>query len=660
MSETTVIAQENEKKEKLNLQVYKAESRKELNTLEEHWRNMDLIEQMPFAKNTPFDEICTRIMPSKSLKDRSIPETDEETKWEYPVIYFISSHASNISTKDLLRQAEKWYREDAERTGADVLSISAGMEANALVLKVLLRVYGKFPDIKAFFDSIGASILEEQNDAGPATGHLVIPDEIKNFSYTDEERALHDNKYAAQCEILETSTKKKPFLNQLESYVPSKLFQPEDKIPLVYDLKGKDQSISLLSPYENFQSVFKEVMRFVSGTEYYNYASVMSGEEDEKQFMDYLENHIKSHYVIGEGSLLQSSAGIYSEDIPKLMERVYNALFKLYVVQDLIDDPNVTDVKIVAPDSIRARVKGKAYKSNINFVDEKDYMRFVDGICIRNGISQDTPAQTFTDSHDENYILRFSLISSYVTSGDMPYLHIRKVSRKKMLGDELIEAGMLTPKIRDYLLDCGKNSRGVVFAGPPGSGKTICLNWFLEEAYEQSAEILVIQENDELFCYRDGVMFEHVVNYNYHGKAAVSLEQLGQLALVAGANVFIIGEAKGAEICSAITLSNSGCRTAITIHSPSSTETLDKMADLAMRGYAQDYDQAKRMLKSFQTIVYLQDFKVQEISEIKGFNEKTKDIEYRYIYRRDEEEKAERLAKKQPKFAHASNERSND
>ena len=107
------------------------------------------------------------------------------------------------------------------------------------------------------------------------------------------------------------------------------------------------------------------------------------------------------------------------------------------------------------------------------------------------------------------------------------------------------------------------------------------------------------------------------------------------MALVAGANVFVIGEAKGAEICSAITLSNSGCRTAITIHSQSSTDTVDKMVDLALRGSPNtSYDQAKRMIKSFQTIVYLEDFKVMEISEITGYDEAKKDMVYRAIYRR--------------------------
>ncbi len=59
------------------------------------------------------------------------------------------------------------------------------------------------------------------------------------------------------------------------------------------------------------------------------------------------------------------------------------------------------------------------------------------------------------------------------------------------------------------------------------------------------------------------------------------------------------------------------------------------MVDLAMRESPNtSYDQAKRVIKSFQTIVYLEDFKVMEISEITGYDEAKKDTVYRAIYRR--------------------------
>ena len=63
------------------------------------------------------------------------------------------------------------------------------------------------------------------------------------------------------------------------------------------------------------------------------------------------------------------------------------------------------------------------------------------------------------------------------------------------------------------------------------------------------------------------------------------------------------------------------------------------MADLALRGYANSYDQAMRMITSFKTIVYLQDFKIAEISEVVGFDEKACRPFYKKVYQLPEDEK---------------------
>lgn len=600
---------------RLNISQYKITSAEALQEIEDEYRDKESdYEMLPFAKNTDYVEIATHII------------ADKIGSWATPLIFTRTIHKSIHGIQNVCIKAEE-YIKDIYGQDVDVLSVSALMNKGEIVLNILVRPYCEKFSFVGFFKFIGDSIYQEEAVAEYSSGNLIIPDEIKNFRYTDEEIEEHDKAFNAQNEALENCSKEEPFLNMLEQYVPHKMPTPADRLDLIYDLKTNDMKIKTIMPYEEFNAIFQEILTYVSGVEYYHYIVVMQGEETERSFMDFLETHIRTTYI--------DKHKMAVEDLETMKKKLYRALFQMYVIQDLIDDPNVTDIKITAPDSIRARVKGKAYISNITFVDDKDYCRFADGIVKKNRIQMTVPVQTFTDKRDENYILRLSITAPYVTSSDVPYLHIRKISRNKPLGDELIRLGMLEPKVRDYLLDCARTSRGVVFAGPPGSGKTVALNWFIEEGYEQSAEILIIQENDELFTERKGIMFEHVVNYSKNGEQTVDLEQLGQIALVAGANVFIIGEAKGAEICSAITLSNSGCRTAITIHSPSSTETIDKMADLAMRGYAKDIDQAKRMLKSFQTIVYLQDFQVKEISEITGYNEQTHEMEYRYIYRKE-------------------------
>lgn len=602
---------------KTNIQVFQVSDSKQLDIIDKRWRNIDKSEEIiPYAQSTSYVDIAENII------------KDSDGHWKNPVLLFITQHKAITGARTLGMKANAYFNEDVNNKKMDILSISAEMSGSRLQLKTLLRVYDNFqPDIAGFFEFVGDEMVEKEIIDTSMHGNLIIPDEIKNHSYTENEIEEHRVEYDKQMKEYEEATNELPFLNRISKYVPREMWSPEDSIDLIYDLKTKDMTMETLTSYDDFQAVFRDVMTYVSGTEYYHYCKSIAGDErDAQDFLDYLEIYIKSQFI--------DHNKFCKEDLPKMREKLYRSLYQLYIVQDLIDDPDVTDVKITAPDSIRARVKGKAYISNISFIDEHDYLRFVNGIAIRNGISQNVPSQTFTDTHDDNYILRMSLTSEYVNSVNWPYLHIRKVSRKKMMADDLIAAGMFDEKIRDYLLDCGKHSSGVVFAGPPGSGKTVCLNWFLEDAYEQSAEILVIQENDELFAYRKGVMFEHVVNYAGDKKEPVSLERLGQLALVAGANVFVIGETKGAEICSAITLSNSGCRTAITIHSPSATETIDKMADLAMRGYAQNYTEALRMLKSFQTIVYLENFSVKEISEIVGYDENTHQMKYKCIYRK--------------------------
>ena len=601
----------------VKIQMFRIKTKDALAKAEQDYRKQNISkEYLPFAKNTSYTEIAETIV------------MDQGGAWATPLCLSVSKHNTISGIENICKIANDYLEKMRKTVNLDVLSISARIENGKIVLATLVRPYYKGYSFIGFFNYIGEQPVETYVPHDEVnSGKLLIPDEIKKFKYTEEQVQQHEDDLFKQDNIFKKSDYDHPFLNSITKYVPKKLPVPEDKIDLIYDLQTSEMRTNTVMPYEKFNAIFKELMNYINGVEYYNLVQVMQGEKTEESFMEFMRGYINDNYV--------STKKMQVEDLETMIEKLHRALFQMYVLQDFIDDPNVTDIKVTGPDAIRVGVKGKAYISNVNFIDVSDYLRFVNLIAIKNHISLNIPEQTFTDTSDENYILRFSITAEYVNSVDYPYLHIRKIARKKLLAPDLIEAGMFDEKIRDYLIDCGKNSRGVVFAGPPGSGKTVALNWFLEDAYEQSAEILVIQENDELFCYRKGVMFQHVVNYSDNHQMAVNLEQLGQLALVAGANVFVIGEAKGAEICSAITLSNSGCRTAITIHSPSSTETLDKMADLAMRGYAQDYNQAMRMLKSFQTIVYLENFKVKEISEITGYDERTNKIQYNYVYRRE-------------------------
>lgn len=593
----------------------------ELEAAEKLFRKFPDSEFVPYSMNrTSWKEVVGKVVPDKS-GDNVLAEN-----WKHPLLVTQSKHVTTIGVEELIRQANSFLIEQVEKGHKmDILSITAGVDGNQLSLTTLLRPYNTPIRIKNIYKFLGEDSLRREPTSDEKKSKLLAPESAFR-RISKEEKDAHKQIVKLQEVTLNNATSDKPFLNQLESYSFSKLTEMDPRTELEYDLRTKDMDIQLNTSYDNFIEIFQEVMQYITRNKRDNYYSVLRNKDEEKSFFSVVDAHIKKHYT--------STRRLPEEDLPALMAKLRRALFDLYIVQDLIDDPMITDVKITDPKSIRVRVHGKAYLSNITFIDAEDYFRFIQGVAVSNNIDLSVPSQTFTDETDDNYILRFSLTAPYITSTGYPIIHIRKIPRKKPMSEELMAAGMFDEKIKNYLIDQSINKgKSIVFAGPPGSGKTTALNWFLEDGYESSAEILVIQENDELFSYRKGVMFEHVVLNPQRGELPCTLEDLGKMALVAGANVFVIGEAKGGEISSAITLSNSGCRTAITIHSQSSKDTIDKMADLAMRGTANiTYDQAKRMIKSFQIIVYMEDYQVKEISEIIGYDEDKKDMIYRSIY----------------------------
>ena len=105
------------------------------------------------------------------------------------------------------------------------------------------------------------------------------------------------------------------------------------------------------------------------------------------------------------------------------------------------------------------------------------------------------------------------------------------------------------------------------------------------------------------------------------------------MALVEGCNEFIIGEVKGGEMRSVMTLLNAGGYAALTVHSTNAYETLDKCADLVKYGSDYSFSEARRMLKTFDTIVYMEGYKIREILEVDGYNDTDDTYNYIPIYR---------------------------
>lgn len=325
-------------------------------------------------------------------------------------------------------------------------------------------------------------------------------------------------------------------------------------------------------------------------------------------------------------------------EVPENMrEKILNHFTKFiwgyYVLEEAINDPDISDIKVLSENNVRIKRKGKRMSTDISFPSKADYRRFVSMVAVKNktNLADINAIQSFTDRHsNDNFILRFNIATDFVNSADVPYMHIRKLPKKKYSIKNLMEFGMLTEEMSDYLIDAAKNSGGILFTGKGASGKTTLMNVMLEYIpHEYSG--LIIQENEELFSNtHPDLMFQHIVENNGEGKIKYDLKDLGRNGLLTDLDYFIIGEIKGGEALYFLNAVYTGHRCWASVHGMSSTEAIDKLADYVK--YESDYsiNDIRRMLAGIKTIVYLQNFKIKEISETRGFT--GGDIMYERIF----------------------------
>ena len=415
-------------------------------------------------------------------------------------------------------------------------------------------------------------------------------------------------------------------LEQGQKYVPEVERTEWDDAYHIYDTQSKMNRIGRmhLKDIDRVNTIFRESMAYLTGTESLLYQTAQTNRPQQLQMMEQAKNFLAKYNDLME----------YENDVSVMLNRLESAMFRNYVIDPLITDPKVSDIKISGPNDIRARIAGKAYVSNASFLDATDMTNFIKSVGLRNGRNiEERPFTRFVDKFDENYRLRFSITMPRILQCPYPIMHIRKIPKKKPGVEELFRRGLLTPMTWEYLKDKAITAKCVIFVGGPGCGKTTILNEWIE-VLPKWEEALCIQENDELYTDQPGWIFKTPdIYYDEQGNPqGVTMEALGQMALVEGCNRFIIGEAKGSEMRNFVTLLNSGCKGSLTAHTNSARAALPKLADLVTLGSNFSMETAKTMVSDIDTIVFLKDYRIQEILECTGYDRKTDEFKYRPIY----------------------------
>jgi pilus assembly protein CpaF len=344
--------------------------------------------------------------------------------------------------------------------------------------------------------------------------------------------------------------------------------------------------------------------------------SLRRGLITKEKFMKDAGDHIRAKY--GEEG---------SEDLLKEFEEY---IFGYSRLSPLIDDPEISDIRVTSYDCIRVKRLGKRMDAGISFDSEKEYRQFIDYIAAKNQVSVSnlTAIQRFTDSGSHpGFILRFTVSMPLVNTYEEPYLCIRKVPKTFPLLSDLVKKGMLDEKCA-RMLTLRFRMGSTLICGGNSSGKTTLLN-ALKETIPDDMAVMVVQQADELTTmYHPDMMFLHSVPPSAESKATYDLEHISIAGLTMDVDYFLVGEIKGAEALYILNAACTGQICAGTIHSTSAMRAPDKLADYAMYESRYSRNELMRMMDCFKTLVFMKNYRVANVYACTGWNEERRELEY--------------------------------
>lgn len=313
------------------------------------------------------------------------------------------------------------------------------------------------------------------------------------------------------------------------------------------------------------------------------------------------------------------------DDIKRLCDRFNSYFFGYYVMDSLLLQPDISDIKIYNAENIRIKKHGIRMGTDVKFMSNDDYIRFVNMLCVRNkkNLSNINALIKFSDViSNPLYRLRINITSELINNSGIPKVHFRLIPKKKVTLDDLVEENYMTPLQKEYLIrKFDKEEAGILFIGANGSGKTTGMNALLEVFSIQKSG-LVIQETDELFVegHPDFSVW-HTIEENNEGMVHYGINELANHALTDDVDLFVLGEVKsGSDAAALPMLAATGSQIMLSAHGNNEEEGLYKVGDYIKQATGYELEQCMRFLLGIQVVVYIKKYQICSISEVHGWD----------------------------------------
>lgn len=323
----------------------------------------------------------------------------------------------------------------------------------------------------------------------------------------------------------------------------------------------------------------------------------------------------------------------------RLQKEIYDSIRGLDILEELLEDKNITEIMINGPDNIFIEKDGRIEKYNNRFSSKEKLVDIIQQIVsgVNRRVNESSPIvdSRLSDGSRVNVVLNPVAING-------PVVTIRKFPEYSITMKKLIEIGSISLNVADFLKLLVNAKYNIFISGGTGSGKTTFLN-VLSNYIPSDERIITIEDSAELQIQSvDNLVRMEVRQANDEGENGIDIRALIKSSLRMRPDRIIVGEVRGAEALDMLQAMNTGHDGSLsTGHGNSPKDMLNRLETMVLMGVDMPLKAIKSQIASgIDIIVHLgrlrdRTRKVLEIVEITGFN--GEEILTNTIYRFEED-----------------------
>lgn len=266
------------------------------------------------------------------------------------------------------------------------------------------------------------------------------------------------------------------------------------------------------------------------------------------------------------------------------VDKIYSRIRGFGVIDDLIDDDEISEIMINGYDQIFVEKNGRLYLSSLRFENKKQLEDVVFKMVGKAGREINT-ANPIVDVRLNSGERVNVVIEPIVEKG--PIVTIRKFPKKAITGEDLIKTGTVTKTALNFLENLVKTKYNIFISGGTSAGKTTLLN-VLTNFIDEKERIVLIEDSAEIRL--DPKIKNHVSmevrQANSAGIGKITVRDLIKTSLRMRPERIIVGEVRGAEAIDMLQAMNTGHEGSMsTGHANSAKDMFSRLETMIMQNY---------------------------------------------------------------------------